>query len=902
VPVVARFGGEKMKTRLLDTLFDPQTVAVIGASNTKGSVGHRLLRNLIAAEYEGTVYPVSRRRRSVHGIQAFPSVGHVPGKVDLAVIAVPAISVPDVLRDCGEGGVGAAVIVSSGFKETGEAGAALEKQIVAIAHTYGLRVLGPNCLGFLRPGRNLNATFASVLPKPGRICFISQSGAVGSAVLDWATSNDVGFSAFISVGSMCDVDFGDLIDYFGADAQTNSIILHLESLPDARKFMRAARHFARTKPIVVVKSGRNARAALAVACHTGCDAGDDVLYSAALRRAGVVRVDRVDNLFTSAEALSRIPSPRGPRLGIVTSAGGPGVMAVDRLLELGGELAELSPETDAALQACLPAYATRSNPVDVGDDADAARFAAATRVLMDDMDCDGVLAIFTSHAMTHPTETAAALVDVSREHPRKPLLAALMGGGMVAQGLQQLHGAHVPAFQAPEDAVSAYMYMHEYTRSLATLYETPTDILPDFQPDREMVKGIFAVVARQDRTTLNEVESKEVLDAYGIPVIDTLVATSPAECSRAARQVGLPVTIKILSPDLPEKFVVGGVALDVRSSTEAGKQFNKIVARVRHAAPNAELQGVAVHAMSRGAYNLVLSSWRDGTFGPAILFGRYDRGVDVYSDVAVGFPPLNQALARSLISDTRLSRLLQGERGRQAIDTEALEEALVKFSYLLVDFPEIVEMEVGPLQVRADGVQALDAHIVIDPKDVHSMARHGSHLMISAYPSKYSSTEAVGGKQVEIRAIRPEDEPLWAEMITSLSEQSSEYRFFGPVTKITKPMLTRYCHIDYDSEIAIVAITGEAPRHMLGAASFTVDTPGGLEAEFAVLVRDSAQHQGLGRRLMKVLIDAARDHYVREIRGTILAANAPMLAFVEHLGFDVRPADDPELRTAVLRV
>ena len=892
-----------MKTRILDGLFDPRTIAVIGASNTKGSVGYTLLRNLISAEYDGTVYPVNRRSRSVHGIQAFSSIGHVPGKVDLAIVAVPAASVPDVLRECGEAGVEAAVIVSSGFKEAGPAGAALEEQIVGIAHAYDMRVLGPNCLGFLRPGHNLNATFARALPQPGRVCFISQSGAVGAAVLDWATSNDVGFSAFVSVGSMCEVDFGDLIDYFGADTLTNSIILHLESLPDARKFMRAARHFAKTKPIIVVKSGRSARAALAVAAHTGADAGDDVLYSAAFRRAGVVRVDRVSNLFPSSEALSRVPSPRGPRLGIVTSAGGLGVMAVDRLLELGGELAELAPETDARLSDCLPSYAARANPIDVGDDADAARLAAATRVLMDDPECDGVLAIFTSHATSHPTETASALVDVAHEHPAKPLLAAVMGGALVAEGLQKLHSAHVPAFQTPEDAVSAYMYMLEYTRSLATLYETPADILPDFHPDREMVKLIFSAVARQKRTTLNEVEAKEVLDAYHIPVIDTVVATSPAECARAARQVGLPAAVKVLSWDIEQKFDVGGVALDVRSASEASKQFTKILGRVARAAPDAQLQGVAVHTMSRGAYNLVLGSWRDKTFGPAMLFGRYDRGVDVYSDVAVGFPPLNQALARSLIADTRVSRLLQGHRGRQPIDTDALEEVLVEFSYLLVDFPEIVEMEVGPLQVRPDGVQALDARIVIEPRDVHKIARPGSHLIISMYPSKYNTTVTVGGEQIEIRAIRPEDELLWSEMIASLTDETAEYRFFGPIKKITKAMLVRYCHVDYDSEISIVAIGDSDGRpRMLGAASFTVETPGGEQAEFAIVVRDEQQRRGLGRHLMRVLIDAARDHYVREIRGTVLATNAPMLSFVESLGFEIRPADEADLRSVALRV
>jgi len=891
-----------MKIRTLDRVFDPKTIAVIGASNTKGSVGYTLLRNIVDAEYAGVVYPVNRTSSSVHGIQAYQTIAQVPRTVDLAVIAVPAQSVPDVVRECGEAGVRGAIIVSSGFKEIGAAGKKLEDQVVGIARSHGIRLLGPNCLGFLRPGRNLNATFAHVMPEPGRVCFISQSGALGAAMLDWAVTNSVGFSAFVSVGSMCDIDFGDLIDYFGADSLTNSIILHIESLPDARKFMRAARHFAKTKPIIVVKSGRSARSAIAAASHTGAVSGDDTLYTAAFRRAGVVRVNRVENLFPASEALSRVPSPRGPRLGIVTNAGGPGVMAVDRVLELGGALAELASETDVKLRDCLPSFAARSNPVDVGDDATAELFAAATRALMADTQCDGVLAIVTPTAASHPTQTAAALVDVAREHPRKPLLAALMGGAMVAEGLQRLHSAHVPAFQTPEDAVSAYLYMHEYTKSLATLYETPADILPDFNPDRAMVKSIFAVVARQGRSTLTEIEAKEVLDAYGIPVIDTLAATTPGECAIAARQVGFPVAIKILSKDIRRKFDVGGIALDVRSASEAERQFTKIMTRVHKAEPDAELLGVTVHAMSRGGCDLALGSWRDQTFGPALFLGRREDDVGPGGDVAVEFPPINQALARSLVGESKVAMLFRGDHGRQPIETGALEEALVKFSYLLVDFPEIVATELCPLQVRPDGLRVLDARIEISPKEVHKIARPGSHLIVSMYPSKYRQMTRVGAQEVEIRAIRPEDEPLWADMIASLSTESAEYRFFGPVKQITKAMLVRYCHIDYDSEIALVAISEEPARQMLGVASLTVETPGGDQGEFAIVVRDDSQHKGLGRRLMNALIEAARDHYVREIYGHVLAANIPMLRFAESLGFEAHPSDDPEIRSILLRV
>ena len=892
-----------MSTRNLDKLFDPKSVAVIGASNSKGSVGYILLRNLIGAEYEGVVYPVNRTALSVQGIQAYPTIAQVPRKIDLAIIAVPAKIVPDVVRECGEAGVSGAVIVSSGFKEIGAAGKKLEDQVVSIAESYGVRLLGPNCLGYVRPARHLNATFAHVMPEAGRVAFISQSGALGTAVLDWATANEVGFSAFVSVGSMCDVDFGDLIDYFGADPQTNSIILYIESLPDARKFMSAARHFAKSKPIIVVKSGRTARSALAAASHTGAIAGDDTLYSAAFRRAGVVRVEEIEDLFDASEALSRVSSPRGPKLGIVTNAGGPGVMASDRLLALGGELAELSPETDARLQECLPSFAARGNPVDVGGDADAERYAAAAAALIDDPNCDGVLAILTPQAMSYPTQTAQSLIEVAKRHPRKPLLTSFMGEIKVAEGIRLLRTAHVPTFDTPEDAVRAYLYMYQYTKSLATLYETPADILPQFNPDRDRVKKIFLEVSRQERSTLSEIEAKEVLEAYGIPVVKTVLATSPEECAKMAEEIGFPVAIKILSHDITHKSDVGGIALNVRSAPEAAKQFTKITERVAAAAPKAKLLGVTVQAMSRGGYEVIIGSRKDNTFGPALMFGMGGTGVELYRDVAVDFPPLNQALARTIISDTKVSQLLRGYRGGTPVDMDALEQALVKVSYLLVDFPEIIEMDVNPLQVRPDGLHALDARLMIEPKDVRKITQPGSHLIISMFPTKYDWEINLDGEKVELRAIRPEDENMWREMIESLSDATTEYRFFGPVKEITKSMLVRYCHIDYDREIAIVAMGGKGRRRqMLGVARLTIETANAEEGEFAIVVRDSYQRRGLGSRLMNALIEAARDQYVREIYGHVLAANSGMVRFAESLGFDVRPSDDPEIRKIVLRV
>ena len=560
---------------------------------------------------------------------------------------------------------------------------------------------------------------------------------------------------------------------------------------------------------------------MAAASHTGAIAGDDTLYSAAFRRAGIVRVDEIEDLFDCSETLSRQISPRGPRLAIVTNAGGPGVMAADRLLDLGGQLAELAPETNEKLKESLPGFAAVGNPVDVGGDADAERYGRAAETLIQDPNIDGVVAILTPQAMSFPTETAEALVEVSRVHPSKPLLTSFMGEIKVRDGITAFRSAHVPAFDTPEDAVKAFMYMYQYTRNLESLYQTPADILPDFSPDRERVKRIFLEVARSGRQILSEVEAKDVLDSYDIPIVKTVIATSAEECAKSAQEIGFPVAIKIYSHDITHKSDVGGIALNVRSAPEAANQFTKITERVRAAQPEAKLLGVTVQAMSRGGIEVILGAKRDDTFGPAIMFGMGGTGVELYRDVAVDFPPLNAALARTMIDNTRVSRLLKGYRGKPGVDMMALEQALVKMSYLLVDFPEILEMDINPLQARPDGLCALDARVVIEPRDVRKIKLPGSHLIISMYPSKYSREQVIGGKKVLLRPIRPEDEPLWTDMIESLSDKTIEFRFFGPVKDVTKAMLVRYCHIDYDREIAIVAIEqgkGKKPGRMLGVS------------------------------------------------------------------------------------
>ena len=881
----------------LDKLFNPKSIAVIGASNRRGSVGYILLKNITSSEFEGVVYPINIKAEAVQGIKAYPTVADVPGSIDCAVIAVPAKAVPDTIRQCGEKGIGGAVVITAGFKEAGPEGLKLETEMKAVAEEYGIRILGPNCLGYARPPLHINTTFSNECAGPGRVAFISQSGALGTAILDWAKANNIGFSAFVSAGSMTDVDFGDMIDYFGDDPHTSSIIMYIESIQDARSFMSAARHFSKKKPIIVVKSGRTARSAMAAASHTGALAGDDTLYSAVFRRAGVVRVDSISDLFDSAESLSRVNNPKGNHLAIITNAGGPGVMASDRLIALGGELAELTPETDMKLKDVLTDFNARGNPVDIGGDAPPERFAAATQIVLEDENTEGVLAILTPQATSDPTTTAKLLVDIAKD-AKKPLLTSFMGEIMVGEAIRIFREAGIPVFATPEDAVVAYMNMYEYTRSLDALYETPTDILPEFEPDRDVVKEVFAEAVAEGRTTLSEFEAKRVLDAYQIPTVKTVIAQSAEEAEKAADEIGFPIVMKIHSNDITHKSDVGGIALNIRSAEEAGKQFDKIIERVKQNAPDAEIIGVTVQEMSRGGHEVIVGAKQDPTFGPSILFGMGGTGVELFRDVAIDFPPLNQALAHSMIQSTKVSKLLAGYRGSEPVDMEKLERTLVKISYLMVDFPEISEMDINPLQVRADGLCALDARIMVDPEKVGKDIDPGSHLILPMYPSKYvRKLETDDGEIFDMRPIRPEDESAWAEMIATLSPKTAQFRFFEDVETVTKDMLVRYCHTDYDREIAMAVFAEEnGKKVMVGVGRLVIDPVTNSTGTFAILVHDNYQNKGIGTALAHTLTEIARDRGLTKVSGQVRNDDPGAEVFANLPGFEVLPGENLELR------
>lgn len=763
----------------LDKIFKPQRIAVIGASNNPGSVGYTVLKNLVGSGFPGVVYPVNPRHEAVQGIHAYPDVKSLPRTPDLAIICTPAPTVPDLVRQCGEAGILGLIIISAGFKETGEEGRKLEERVKAEAREFpGLRIIGPNCLGIIVPSLRLNASFAAAMPPDGHVAFISQSGALCTSVLDWAIEEGIGFSHFVSIGNMVDVNFGDLIDSFGQDERTRSIILYVESITEARGFMSAARAFARTKPIVVYKAGRFAESARAASSHTGAMAGEDAVYDAAFRRAGAVRVYEISDIFDTAELVARVRPPLGAKLAIVTNAGGPGVMATDALIARRGQLAELSQETLERLNQVLPPFWSHGNPVDVLGDASPEHYAKAVEIVLQDPGVDAVLVILTPQAMTDPTGTAQAVAEVARR-VRKPILAAWMGGASVQEGIRILNQAGIPTYLTPDQAVQAFMHLVDYGRNLDLLYQTPREIPVEFALDRKQIRETF--LPRFAKTkALGEREAKELLAAYGIPVTMPELARTEEEAVAVAQKLGFPVVLKIQSPDILHKTDVGGVLLGIRTAEGVRQGFRQILENVRARRPEARIEGVTVQRMAPvpQGVELILGAKKDPTFGAVIMVGAGGVTAEVLQDRALGLPPLNERLATHLVESLRIWPLLQGFRGRPRMNVEKLVEVIMRFSYLVADFPEIQEIDVNPLLVTPEEVVAIDARVIVDAEALRQPPRPYSHLVIRPYPEGYERGVTLkDGTRVLLRPIRPEDEPLWHEMLAISSRESIRFRF-----------------------------------------------------------------------------------------------------------------------------
>ncbi len=868
-------------------MLNPRAVAVIGATETENSVGRTLMENL--RPFSGDVYPINPKRATVLGVNTFAKISDTPQPVDLAIIATPAPTVPNLISECAAAGVNGAVIITAGFKEIGADGIKLEQEIVA--RQGDMRIIGPNCLGVMMPNLGLNATFADSMALKGNVAFISQSGALCTSVLDWSIREQVGFSAFISTGSMLDVTWGDLIDYLAQDPHTRSILIYMESVGDARSFLSAARETALRKPIIVIKAGCTEAAAKAVASHTGTLTGNDAVLEAAFRRVGVLRVKTIEDLFSMAEVLSKQPRPEGPRLALVTNAGGPAVLATDMLAEEGGEIAQLSAESFQQLNALLPSHWSRNNPVDVLGDADAERYIKAIEIVSADPNIDGVLAIVTPQAMTDSTAIAKGLAGF-KNLSGKPILASWMGAAKVAEGEAILNAGGIPTFQFPDAAARTFCYMWRYSDNLRLLYETPalSSKWSDDSSNRLRAEKILKEVRKSNRTLLTEVESKEVLEAYDIPTVKTLIARNEEEAVQGAKKLGKTVVLKLCSEVITHKTDVGGVKLNLQSEDEIRRAYRQIEDAVRDK-PGAFL-GVTVEPMVKAeGYELILGSSIDAQFGPVLLFGSGGQLVEVMKDYALGLPPLNATLARRLIERTHIYTALQGVRGRAAVDLAELERVLVQFSLLVAEQRWIKEIDVNPLVVSSDQLLALDARIVLHES---GMAKKDlPPLAIRPYPQQYASTWTLkDGTPVTLRPIRPEDEPLMVRFHGTLSEETVHFRYFG-VSKLEKRVaherLTRICFNDYDREIALVAIrqNPETKEDEIIATGRLIKAHSGDEAQFALLVSDQFQGKGLGTRLLTLLVDIGRQEGVNRIIGHILPDNYGMRDVSRKVGFEV---------------
>jgi len=873
----------------LDPIFNPKSVALIGASERPGSVGRNVLWNLLSSPFGGTIFPVNPKRSNILGVRTYPSVSDLPEVPDLVVITTPAASVPGLLRESVEFGIPGAIVISAGFKETGEAGVALEREIMEIV-SGKMRVIGPNCLGVMNPIQGLNATFAAHVARPGNVAFMSQSGALCTAVLDWSLRENVGFSSFISIGSMLDVNWGDLISYFGNDPRTNAIVIYMESIGDAGSFLSAAREVSLTKPIIVIKAGRTAAAAKAAASHTGSLTGSDDVLDAAFRRVGVLRVDSISDIFYMTEVLAKQPRPQGKRLCIVTNAGGPGVLATDALVQGGGELAEISPESMAAYNKLLPASWSHANPVDILGDAEPERYAKSLEIAAKDPNIDGMLVIMTPQGMTNPTRIAEELKPYAHSLG-KPVLASWMGGSSVAAGEDILKEAGIPSFYYPDMAVHAFNYMWKYADTLKGLYETPSLQTGDSGPDRATARSIVDKVRDTNRTILTEYESKKLLEAYGIPTTKTEIASTADEAVAWAEKIGYPVVLKLYSLTITHKTDVGGVVLNLRNAAAVREAFNGIQSAGAEKVGAQHFQGVTVQPMAKlDGYELIIGASLDPQFGPVLLFGTGGQLVEVFKDKSLALPPLNSTLARRMMETTKIYHALQGVRGRKSVDMTALENLMVRFSELVVENPRIKEIDINPLLASPDRLLALDARVVLHDASIPDEKL--PHSAIRNYPEQYVSKWTMkNGQEVLIRPIRPEDEPKLIAFHEKLSERSVYLRYFEHLNlsqRTTHERLTRICFIDYNRDMALVVerLNEEGKPEVIAVGRMS-KMHGVAEAELAALVQDGFQGAGLGTELYHLLLKIARAEKLSKVHSNMLKENSEMIAVCRSLGFEL---------------
>jgi acetyltransferase len=890
----------------LASFFAPASVAVIGATDREGSVGGTVLKNLLTGTYKGRVFAVNPRRAEICGLPCYPTIAAVPEAVDLVVVVTRAETVPGIVGECVKANAKSIVVISAGFKEKGAEGQALERQIQAELQSTETRLIGPNCLGLMNPLIGLNATFAQDIAGPGNVAFLSQSGALLTAILDWSIGEHVGFSSIVSTGSMLDVGWGDLLTFFGDDENTKSVLMYMESIGDACSFMSAAREVSFSKPIIVIKAGRSEAAARAAASHTGAMTGSDEVYDAAFRRSGVLRVQNIAELFHMADVLGKQPRPLGPRLTILTNAGGPGVLATDALLAGSGELASLSEDTEKALSAFLPAHWSHANPIDILGDADPERYARALDIALEDPNSDGLLVILAPQGMTNPAQVAEHVRVHAKTHA-KPLLASWMGGSGVRKGAEILNAAGIPTFSYPDAAVRSFESMWSYSDQLRSLYETPSSTGDPSHAitRRSSAHQLIKCVADSGRNLLTEIESKKLLKLYGIPTVTTLLANNEEEAANLAGQTGYPLVLKLHSETVTHKTDVGGVQLNLKDENEVRTAFRSIAASVAAKAGPAAFLGVTVQPMIRSdGYELILGSSVDSQFGPVLLFGSGGQLVEVYRDRTLALPPLNTTLAERLMERTKIYKALKGVRGRSAVDLKALAALLVKFSELVVDQPRIREIDINPLIAAPEQLLALDARVALFP----STTKEGDlpRPAIRPYPAEYvSSFTLKSGTKVIIRPIRPEDEPLMVEFHTTLSDSTLYLRYFQIQkleTRVAHERLIRKCCVDYSREIALVAehVDPETRRTQILGVARLIRQKQHEDAELGALISDRSQGSGLGTELVRRLIEIAKPERIRRIVASILSSNRAMIALAKHFHFEIGPDEDPDCLIATL--
>jgi acetyltransferase len=881
-----------MGKHYLNPLFAPKSVAVFGASDRQDAVGQIVFQNMLQGGFKGKLYPINAKNAEVQGQRAYASIAEIGEPVELVVIATPPQSVPGIIEECGLHGVKAAVIITAGFGEAGAKGVALEKELMEAARRYNIRLIGPNCLGIMRPSIGLNATFNTGAANVGNIAFVSQSGALCTAILDWANRNDVGFSSVVSMGSSTDVDFGEILDFLVSDPNTQSILMYIEGIRNARSFMSALRAAARTKPVILVKVGRHAAGSKAAMSHTASLVGADDVFDAAVSRVGVVRVQTVTQLFTAARALSCGFKPTGNRLAIVTNGGGPGVMAVDRAADLGLNIATLSDSTIEYLNEHLPPNWPHANPVDIIGDAQADRYHHAVKACLEDDNVDGVLAILTPQAMTKPLESAQALIELANTH-RKPLLTCWMGETQVASSREAFTKAHRPHFRTPEPAVEVFSHLSAYYRNQKLLMQMPGPLSHHVEPDVESARLIIEGAMQEHRKVLSEMESKALLSAFNIPVARTIVAHSPTEALLIAQQMGFPVAMKVNSHDISHKSDAGGVMLNLRNAHEVRAAYQKISENIQLNRPDAKMDGIAIEPMimKNNGRELMIGVTTDPAFGPVITFGAGGTAVEIMGDRAVALPPLNRFLVKELINDTRIAKMLGKFRNMAPANMEALEDVLLRVSEMVCELPLLKEMDINPLILDENGALAADARVVVEYRQPN--ADRYAHMAISPYPAHLvSEWQLADGMDISIRPIRPEDAQLVKQFVHDLSEETKYFRFMNSVQELTEDMLSRLTQLDYSRELALIAVTENHDQEVqLGVARYAIN-PDGKTCEFALVVADNITGKGLGQKLMVSLMEAARSKGLEVIEGEVLSHNHNMLKLMSRLGFTARHSAD----------